>query len=208
MKGFIVAALVAVGLAIPMAAFAKTYSEISLGMETNHLSNGQYTYAILAEEATNPDVLETSSYDFTGSYSYFWTSNDTVWLGLGFSLTIPLSYEQNAANQGEFESPTMLSTDISLRFDVTPDISITTRLSVFGALVHNTMEGSDYFGFGGSASIGPTFYFSKNVGISCLVGGSLIDSTNMELLGLALGLVSEAYANSGWFARACLVIKF
>jgi hypothetical protein len=207
-KSFIVAVLIAIGFAIPMAAFAKTYNEVSLGMGTNHLSNGQYTYGILGEEATNPDVLETNSYDFTGSYSHFWSSNDTVWLGLGFSLTIPLSYDQNAANQGRFESPTLLSMDASFRFDVTPEISITTRLSMFGAVVHNTTEGSDYFGVGGSVGLGPTFYFSEKVGISCLVGGTLIDATNMELLGLAFGLISEAYANSGWFATACLVIKF
>ena len=208
MKRSVVAALVAIGLAIPIASFAKTYNEVSFGIGTNHLSNGQYTYFIFGEEATSPDVLETISYDFTGSYSHFWSSNGAVWLGLGFSLTIPLSYEQNAANQGGFVSPTMLSMDASLRFDVTPDISITARLSMFGAVVSNTTEGSDYFGVGGSASLGPTFYFSKDVGISCLVGGTLINTTNLELLGMAFGLAGESYDNSGWFATACLVIKF
>ena len=207
MKSSIVAVLtMVIGLAVPMAASANSYSEVLLGAGTTQLPNGQYAIVVLPADDgfASTGVLASSSYDFVGGYSHYWSLGAPAWLGLGFTLTIPLSFDQNSANQGVFASPTILALDGSLRFDITPDVSITARFSASASAVYCIAEETEFFGTGYSISLGPTLYFNKNIGISGLIGYTTFYALNAALG----GLVDQFYSNDGWFATVCLAFKF
>ena len=218
MKRFLFLALVIVALILPTAVFANSFTELNFGLGTSQFPNGQVSISVNG----GPDIvipykpLGTSSFDFLLGATWYWSLNDThsIWLGAGFTFSIPVTSSQNLQNTNFFTAPIILSADLPLIFDVNSFLSIVIKPSIFGVLLRDEapidvadFDSVTFAGFGAGLGVGPTFYFDdhQNIGISTLVGYRFFHSVDSTT---AFGFlpVDLTYNNSGWYATVGMTI--
>ena len=193
MKPLLVSSIVLVAaLAVPSFAFARAYSESSIGVGTTQLTNTQHS-------VIGPDNFSTSSLDLAAGASRYWAFSKAFWGGIGLTFAIPVSY---ASNGGLFSSPTSLSFDVPLRINITPELMITLKPSALAAIFQLYEVSDEYLGLGGRVSLELTYYLTKIIGILASVGYSRLQTQGYFLSS------SPVYLTEGWFATAGLAFRF
>jgi hypothetical protein len=205
--------VVLVALTAPTNALADgptVFSDMSLGLGGS-LYSGQYSgaYGSSYDVYGDPSFgtfssLTGSSIDLVFGANVYWvmSTDHNLWMGLGTTLSIALTYNSNNANGAV--GPFVLSLDLPFLLDLSQHLSIGAKASFLGVMVFDGLSSDTLYGVGFGMNAGPTYYFDENAnyGVSVLLGYKYLSTSGSNYF-----WGNETYDGGGLYATVCFTLE-